>query len=246
MSVAALPSSPTPLPAPLPDSPWSGWRAHFEANRRRPLPVIDHPPGLSTAATAALASSLARFQIGETGEGRIVAAVARSEMAGIDDHYRRALALFIAEEGRHAHILAGLVRALGGRLLTSAWSERVFVWVRRLAGIRLKLFVMLAAEVVGCGFYGGLAAALPWGAARSALEQIAEDERAHLAFHRHFFALQAPAGWRRVLFLCGWFLLAHATALVVLWDHRRTLRALSIPRRAMAGRLRALVRAGAR
>src|SRR5579862_4537370 len=102
------------LTAPLPS--WSHWKAHFERNRDRPHPstvdAIDLPPAVRTA----LARALARFQIGETGQGRIVGAVARSQMRGVDDDYRRALALFIAEEGRHAHILAGLVRALGGEL----------------------------------------------------------------------------------------------------------------------------------
>jgi hypothetical protein len=99
---------------------------------------------------------------------------------------------------------------------------------------------------VGAGFYAGLAARLPGGAARAALEQIAGDEQAHLRFHRRFFAIQAPRGWRRHLFRAAWFPHAHAASLVVLWDHRQTLRALAIPRKEMATRLRALVLEGAR
>ena len=233
------------LPFSPPSSTWTGWKTHFERNRGRPLPPMDTVVGLPAAAASALARSLARFQIGETGEGRIVGAVARCQMDGIDDDYRRALALFIAEEGRHARILAGLVGALGGELLHTTWTERLFVGVRRLAGIRCKLLVMTAAEVVGAGFYAGLAARLPPGATRAALEQIAADEHAHLQFHRRFFALQAPRGWRRLLFLAAWFPLAHAASLVVLWDHRHTLRALAIPRREMTARLRALISEGA-
>ena len=75
---------------------------------------------------------------------------------------------------------------------------------------------------------------------------MAGDERAHLRFHRRFFAIQAPGGWRRLLFLAAWFPLAHAASLMVLWDHRQTLRALAIPRREMACFLRALVSEGAR
>jgi hypothetical protein len=225
---------------------WSRWRAHFERNATRPLPCVDAVAGLSGAQSAALASSLARFQLGETGEGRIVGAVARSRLPGIDDDYRRALALFVLEEGRHARILGELVRALGGRAVTTTWTETLFVRARRLAGIRCKLLAMFAAEVVGIGFYGALAERLPPGATRAALAEIARDERAHLCFHRRFFALQAPRGGRRALFLAAWFVLAPAAALVVLWDHRRTLDALAIPRRAMAARLGALVREGAR
>jgi hypothetical protein len=235
-----------PPPSPAPSGSWSRWKAHFERNRLRPLPptaeAIDLPPDVGSA----LARSLARFQIGETGEGRIVGDVARIGMFGVDDDYRRAVALFIAEEGRHARILADLVHALGGELLEATWTARLFGRVRHLGGIRCKLLVMFAAEVVGAGFYRGLAAHLPPGPTRAALEEIAGDERAHLRFHRRFFALQAPGGWRRLVFLAAWVPLAHAASLMVLWDHRRTLSALGIPRREMADRLRALVVEGAR
>jgi hypothetical protein len=239
LAVALVPNSSS-------QSPWSRWRAHFERNRQRPIPRTDGPADLPAEQADALAWSLARFQIGETGEGRIVGAVARCRMSGIDDNYRRALALFVMEEGRHATILAGIVRALGGRLLATTWTERMFVRARRLSGIRFKLLTMFAAEVVGIGFYGGLAATLPPGATRSALEQIARDERAHLQFHRRFFEVQAAAGWRRALFLLCWVPVAHAAALVVLWDHRRTLDTLAISKRGMAARLFELVREGAR
>jgi hypothetical protein len=250
------PPRPLPFPVGVPRhspspvrGPWSRWRAHFLRNRARSLPPVDGAEiraGLSSRQTAALARSLARFQIGETGEGRVVGAVAASELGGIDDDYRVALALFVREEGRHAHILARLVRALGGQLLAATWTERAFVGVRRLGGIHGKLLAMFAAEVVGIGFYGALAARLPAGATRATLEQIARDERAHLQFHRRFFAVRAPGGWRRALFLASFFPLAHVAALVVLWDHRRTLRLLGISRLRLALRLHALVREGAR
>lgn len=167
-------------------------------------------------------------------------------MAAYSSSYRRALALFIAEEGRHARIMASLVGALGGRLLASTWSERLFVRVRRLAGIRTKLLVLYAAEVVGIGFYATLAAALPAGEARRALEQIAADEQRHFAFHRRFFRIQAPDGWRRALFRCAWIAVAVGGAAVVLWDHRQTLRVLGLSRLRTAARLAALIGRGVR
>ncbi len=244
MSIALAPAADPASPGSPP--PWSFWRAHFERNRRRPLPPICDVAALPAAPARALAWSLARFQIGETGEGRIVGSVARSRMAAIDDDYRCALALFIAEEGRHAHVLALMVRALGGRILRGTWTERVFVVARRLLGIRCKLMMMFAAEIVGIGFYGALAAHLPRCPTRAALEQIAGDERAHLLFHRQFFALAAPGGWRRALFRAAWAVVAPAAALAVLWDHRGTLRALGIPARGLRRRLFDLIRQGAR
>jgi hypothetical protein len=241
MSLAPIASIPEPAAR-----PWAAWRNHFQRNRRRPLPPPASSGELPITTASALAWSLARFQIGETGEGRIVGAVARCTMAGVDDEYRVALALFIAEEGRHARILAGLVRALGGQLLASSWPERAFVRLRRLAGIRTKLLAMFAAEVIGIGFYEALAAALPPGPSRGALRSIAADERAHFAFHRRFFRRQAPGGWRRALFLAAWIAVASAAGLVVLWDHRHAMSALGVSRVRLARRLAALVRRGTR
>jgi len=246
---AQSPPSPTP-PLPVPEepdrSPWARWRRHFERTAARPTPRTEDRIHLPPAHAAALASSLARFQVGETGEGRIVGAIARTPLAGVDDDYRRALALFVAEEGRHARILAGIVRGLGGELLATSWTARLFTRVRSLAGIRFKVLAMFAAEVISIGFYAVLAAALPAGGARVALEQIARDERAHLRFHRDFFRIQAPRGWRRGAFLASWIPLAHAAVLLVLWDHRRALRALGIPTRPLATRLFAVIAEGAR
>jgi hypothetical protein len=194
----------------------------------------------------ALARSLARFQVGAAGEGRIVRQIARCRLAGLDADYRRALELFVAEEGRHARILAAAVRALGGELLATTWSERLFVFGRRLCGVRLKLLVLLAAEVIGIGLYGVLAAHLPRGGLRAALEQMCADEGAHLRFHQDFFRAQAPPGWRRALFRLTWGLVAPVAALVVLWDHRRTLRLLDAGLGATARQLARLVAEAAR
>jgi len=217
-------------------SPYETWRRHFEQNRLRPLPAVDAPE-LPRAQHLALARSLARFQLGESGEGRIAHEIDRVE--GVDAEYRAALKLFVAEEGRHAAILARMVQALGGALLQRSWTERLFVHARRLFGVRFKLLVLLAAEVIGIGFYGMLSGAVPSGALAQALEQICGDEEAHLRFHCQFLASQ-PALLRLM-----WRPLGTAAALTVLWDHRATLRAFGISLRAAAALMLGRVREAA-
>jgi hypothetical protein len=207
---------------------FSSWVRHFERNRRRPLPEVT-PPRLPTLQVRALSWSLARFQIGEVGEGRIARDIWRVRIRGIDDDYRIALGLFVKEEGRHARILAGMVRALGGELFSRTWSQGLFRTARRMIGPRTKLMLFFVAEVIGIGFYGLLAAALPPSPLRGALEEIASDERAHLAFHRDFFQSVAGRGWRRAAFRIAWATVGRAAALTVMVEHRRTLRALGIP-----------------
>jgi hypothetical protein len=198
------------------------WRRHFEANRSRPLPVIEAPP-VSDRQRALLISSLARFQLGETGEGRIAQQIRRVRLPGVDDDYCACIAMFVAEEGRHARILALMVKALGGRLLERSWTHGLFSFARHLVGVRFKLLVLLAAEVIAIGFYGLLAKWMP------AFHEICADEDAHLRFHCDFLRQQSP--WLRAV----WWPLGTAAALTVLFDHRATLRAFGVPLPAAAG-----------
>ncbi len=208
-------------------SSWAGWLAHFERTAARPLPEVGRVE-VDSEVRVRVARSLAVFQRGEAGEGRIAKEIDRVELQGIDDTYRRALRLFIAEEGRHARILAGAVRALDGEILAATWTDRLFVWGRRLAGVRLKLLVLLAAEVIGITFYGLIAGALG-GEIGRALEEIARDERDHLDFHVDFFRTEATSVLRGWLFRVAWAAVGTAACLTVLLDHRATLRALGIP-----------------
>lgn len=231
-----------PLDAVGPESPrWSAWRRHFERNKRRPLPRVDDAGEIPDAWRAPLSRSLARFQLGEGGEGRIAKEIWRVRLPGIDDDYRFALGHFVAEEGRHARILGAMVRALGGELLRNQWTEALFVRGRRLAGTRMKLLVLLAAEVIGIGFYGLLADRLPEGDIRRALREIATDEESHLQFHRAYFRTETTSAFRRALFVATWRTVATAACATVLLDHRATLVALGIPSDRAARRLLDLI-----
>jgi hypothetical protein len=217
MSPLALVLSPRSAPA----GPFAGFRAHFEANRLRPVPaptaVVRRllPPHVRRAAAAVLA----RFQLGEAGEGRVAREIDRIHLPAVDDDYRASLKLFVKEEGRHAIILAGLVRALGGQLLSHKASNHLFRWARRLLGLRLKVLVLLVAELVGAAVYQGLGACAGPGGLRRALRDIAADERHHLLFHAAFLRAQPPP-WRPLLRLALLAITAAATLVVVLESGR--------------------------
>lgn len=209
---------------------WQAWQRHFEANATRPFPAepLEVPP-LDPDRRRTLARSLARFHAGESGEGRVAREIDRFHADGIDDAYRQALKRFVAEEGRHARHLARCVRALGGALLRTTWTERLFVHGRRLAGVRFKLLVLLVAEVLGIGFYGLLKARLPASALRSVLDEVCADEEAHLVFHAEFFRTTCASWWSRAAFRAGWWVVGGAACSVVLVDHAPALRAFEVP-----------------
>jgi len=95
-------------------------------------------------------------------------------------------------------------------------------------GLRLKVMVLLAAEVVGLCYYHLLSASLPACQVRTLLAQLVDDERAHLQFHCCFFSIQTQSTWRRAVFIVAWRMIMIAAAITVLLDHRPAIRDLGI------------------
>jgi hypothetical protein len=208
-------------------SAWTTWREFFEERKGRALPTLD-PRVEYGMLPASLARSLAVFQLGESGGGTIVEQARNSKLAGADEDYVRAVELFVEEEHRHANILAMCVRLLHGQLIRNNWTARLFVFGRRLIGLRLKVLVLLAAEVVGICYYSAIADRLPRGPIRTWLRELVEDERSHLDFHCAFLRLHTPSAFRKRLFIATWRTVMWAAAITVMIDHRETLRDMQL------------------
>ncbi len=208
-------------------SNWKRWQQFFAGRSERQLPALDTPEDYSDIPES-LAKSLAIFQLGESGGGTIVGQARRSRIDCIDSNYADAVQLFVKEEHRHAEILAICIRNLGGTLIRQNWTAKLFVFTRRLIGLRLKVLVLLAAEVVGICYYHLLATRLPPTRLKSLLAQLVNDERAHLHFHTDFLRTQTRSAWRRAVFVCTWRVTMVAAGIVVLIDHRKALRDLNL------------------
>ncbi len=214
----------------LPHEPtvdWQRWHSYFADRSAVPLPKLDVRSDYS-ALPASLAASLAVFQLGESGGGTIADQARASKLPGIDSAYAEAMASFVAEEHRHANILAMCVRMLGGELLTRQWTARLFVSIRRMMGLRFKVLVLLIAEIVGICYYHLIASRLPASPLQNWLFKIVADERSHLEFHCDFLRTQIAGRWRRRAFVVAWRALSSVAAMIVWFDHRGALRDLGI------------------
>lgn len=209
---------------------WREWKELFESRRNRPLPVAA-PIRKYTDLPSSLAKSLAIFQLGESGGGTIVEQARASNLSQIDEHYADAMALFVREENRHADILAICVQQLGGELIKDNWTATLFVSTRRLIGLRLKVLVLLAAEVVGICYYHLLAACLPKSPMRTWLRELVSDEQSHLDFHCCFLNSQCDRAWKRGLFILTWRTTMLLAAIAVMIDHRAAIRDLNMNKR---------------
>ena len=210
------------------DVNWGRWQEFFAARSDRALPTLDDPHDYSDVPQS-VARSLAIFQLGESGGGTIVEQALTSHLPGAGPGYAGAMRLFVEEEHRHAAILAICVRNLGGSPIRRNWTAGLFVFGRRLLGLRLKVLVLLVAEVVGICYYHLLATRLPPSRVRSLLAQIVDDERSHLHFHCSFLRAESCRPWRRLVFKAAWRLVMLAAAIVTIVDHRTALRDLGLP-----------------
>ena len=132
-------------------------------------------------------ASIARFELGESGEGERIRRLAGENG---DRAYARAIELFVAEEGQHARWLGVLRKRFGGEKLTSHWSDGAFVALRHLGGLRREICVLLTAELIALTYYRVLAEAYDDPVLAAACERILLDERGHVAFHRATLGLE--------------------------------------------------------
>ena len=204
------------------------WVTYFEQNRARRMDIPwERGIAVEPHLREPLIRSLQRYQVGEQGDGmHLKAAVAATS----DPAYAAAIALFVQEEQEHARLLARLLQGMDARLLRRHWSDTCFTLLRRLAGLRVELMVLMVAEMIAKRYYRALYEGTDDPVLKTAFAQILRDEFGHVAFHcdylqRDFAALPAPA---RTIVQRLWRLVFRAACVVVIYDHRSVLRAVRV------------------
>lgn len=216
-----------------PTAGFAVWESYFARNVDRheridPLIPWQTASPLSAAETRAIARSLQRFELGESGEGLGLLAKARV----LDDPvYDAALMRFIAEEQRHSALFGSLLDRFGAERLTAHWSDAVFVVLRRFLGLRTEVTLFLIAETVAMEYFGALsrcADPVVQGVAR----RVLTDEVEHIRFQidqlrTGMSGVGRPA---RVIAASTAWLVAVGAASVVALDHGRAMRACGLRR----------------
>lgn len=173
-----------------------------------------------------IASSIATFQLGEQSGGRaLVRAAERLAREQQLPHLVRIMELLIREEQRHAALLLEFMQDHGIPLKSTDWTDRVFRLLRRLAGFRHQVCVLICAELIGNVYYRALESVTDCERLQVLCRTIVSDELAHVGFESQLlFTLRAGRAARlwasvrphRIFFVC--------TASVVWLTHRAVLR----------------------
>jgi len=204
------------------------WLAYFQDNLTRRMPIAwENGVTLEWNVRAALIASLQKFQVGESGEGKHLKACAAQTT---DAEYCAAIELFLAEENYHAQMLAGVLRSLGAPWLSGHWSDAAFIVIRRFAGLKMELAILMVAELVAKRYYRVVYDATQDVNLRAMCAQILRDEHAHVAFHcdtlNRAFAHFSPL--KRTLIRFWWKRFYRVVCFVVALDHRGVLRAAKV------------------
>ncbi|CAL9479310.1 hypothetical protein SUDANB106_03027 [Streptomyces sp. enrichment culture] len=206
------------------------WVRRFEDERERRRVQGDPDWERGAALHPAVRASVQRFQVGEDGDGSNL--IAKADRAG-DPDYARAVRLFVTEEQNHARLLAHLLAASGAPVLNGHWSDRAFVRLRRLMGLRVELLVLMVAEVVALSYYRALRDGAGDPLASDVAGRTLADEQRHVPFHcerLHASLARLPRPVRRPV-MSLWRLMLLAACLVVAADHGPALRRLGLGRR---------------
>lgn len=211
------------------ESPYARWLAFFDGRAGRELEAPFAAPFAHGPGRRAVARSIERFELGESGDGSNLTRLA----AELDDPaYARAIELFVAEEVQHAEWLGTLRERFGGERLESHWSDSAFVVLRHVGGLRREVCVLLTAEIIALSYYRVLPLAYEDPVLDAACARILRDERGHVAFHRamlsrEFARMPGPARTAAVL---TWRAFVATTAKVVAFDHREVLALAGVSR----------------
>lgn len=210
---------------------YTGWLDYFRSNKSKYANLV-MPQALmcrDKARNAALAATLARFQIGETGEGKHLKSQALKVEGPV---YLETMDLFLREENNHADCLARVIGLLHGRLLKGHWTDAFFIVFRRALGLKTELFVLLVAEILGQVFYDCVAHSPEYEELSELFATIVADEKAHLEFHTQYLGLRMQETLpgtlgkvSRTILYAVWTAFFLAAMIVFIADNRRGLKA---------------------
>lgn len=209
-------------------SPFATWTDYFTRNRVRQLRIEatvdwDAPCTMGPEARRAVARSLQRFELGESGEGEHLLRLAAR--AG-DPDYVAAVRLLIAEEQRHSALFGRGLRHLMAPSLPGHWTDRVFTLLRRSLGLDTEIALFLVAETVALDWFEALAA-VPDPVLAGIGRRIVADEREHIRFQidRLHLDLRTGPALARLGIAAVWSVVAAGAATVLVLGHAEAMRA---------------------
>ncbi|MBI3720694.1 MAG: ferritin-like domain-containing protein [Sphingobacteriales bacterium] len=195
------------------------WKEWFQFNATHFSQINwEGPDELTVKEKQLITSSLQQFQKGEHSEGKHLYQYAKSTG---DLSYVDAIKLFIKEEQTHALVLGQYLDKQSILKINHHWVDNVFRFLRKLAGIKVSIRVLLTAEIISMVYYAALHNATQSNILRLICNQICSDEIKHIHFQcyaiKQFSAQQRSIIKKAIYWLQ--YILLKGTVVIVWWHH---------------------------
>lgn len=203
------------------------WLAYFQNNHHSLLALPwEESNSLTHAEKVIIATSIRKFQLGESSEGCHLMKVTRefAKQSG-DLTLIEIMKLFIGEEQRHARDLGRFMAKEQIQLASQDWTDHIFRRVRKLAGLELAISVLLIAELVATVYYKALGNATRSHLLQQLCCQIQADEVQHTYFQAYLLACIRQNRFWLLTYLSSFFHAGfYSLSLILIWfDHRSVL-----------------------
>jgi hypothetical protein len=160
------------------------WLNHFEYHAQHPRCIPEDLPDVLTGSErAAIASSIATFQLAEYSRGQTPLSTAQRPALRHDmPELTRILELLVREERRHADLLREFMTDHCMRVRNHTPTDLAFRAIRRLAGFELYLHVLVTAELIGSVYYRALETVTACQRLKILCRTLVADELVHIGF----------------------------------------------------------------
>lgn len=165
---------------------YAEWKAYFMQNASSRLVIPFQADKLTEKEKKLIFPSICKFERGEHSDGKHL-----QNTAGIfakkihNKDYIDCIKLFINEENAHSGYLNLYMQHYNVHIKENIMLDNIFRRLRKLAGLRCEVIVLVTAEIIALSYYSALKDAASSHALKAICKQMLHDEIPHVIFQSY-------------------------------------------------------------
>ncbi|MCI8834601.1 MAG: hypothetical protein HFH24_04380 [Ruminococcus sp.] len=161
---------------------YAQWNTYFEQNNAQRLLISFEDDRLTEKEKALIFPSICQFERREYSDGRHLKRVADRFAAETQNKdYMHCIRWFIKEEDAHSNYLKTYMEHYNVREKKHVILDHIFRQLRKLAGLRCEVIVLVTAEMIALSYYDALQHAAGFPALKAICRQMLHDEMPHIS-----------------------------------------------------------------
>ncbi|MDE6915107.1 MAG: hypothetical protein K2P35_15640 [Lachnospiraceae bacterium] len=165
---------------------YAGWKRYFAQNDAHRLVISFQNYTLTEKEKKLIFPSICQFQQGERSDGKHLKKAADIFAEKIhNEDYKHCIRLFIKEENVHSGYLKSYMDHYHVDVKKNVLLDMIFRQLRKLAGIRCEVIVLVTAEIIALSYYDALMNATNDQTLKSICRQMLCDEIPHVMFQSY-------------------------------------------------------------